>query len=79
MILSQRNDFLRPDSLLAIMMLTDENDCSVRVPGDIDDLFNQAGTLPRARKGVREQSRGPVLCVVQRTASGMSTRSELRR
>jgi hypothetical protein len=28
-ILSQRKAFLRPDSLLAIVMLTDENDCSI--------------------------------------------------
>jgi hypothetical protein len=28
-ILTQRNAFLRPDSLLAIVMLTDENDCSI--------------------------------------------------
>jgi hypothetical protein len=29
-LLKQRADFLRPDSLFAIIMLTDENDCSVR-------------------------------------------------
>ena len=29
-LLDQRADFLRPDSLLAIIMLTDENDCSIR-------------------------------------------------
>src|SRR5688572_24442902 len=28
-LLKQRDDFLRPDSLLAIVMLTDENDCSI--------------------------------------------------
>jgi hypothetical protein len=28
-LLEQRADFLRPDSLLAIVMLTDENDCSI--------------------------------------------------
>lgn len=28
-IIAQRNAFLRPDSLLAIVMLTDENDCSI--------------------------------------------------
>ncbi|HNS98229.1 MAG TPA: hypothetical protein PKL73_14860 [Polyangiaceae bacterium] len=28
-VLQQRKDFLRPDSLVAIVMLTDENDCSV--------------------------------------------------
>ncbi len=29
MLLQQRSDFLRPDSLVAVMMITDENDCSV--------------------------------------------------
>jgi hypothetical protein len=29
-VLAQRHDFLRPDSLLVIVMLTDENDCSLR-------------------------------------------------
>jgi hypothetical protein len=32
-LLAQRRDFLRPDSLLAIVMLTDENDCSIRDGG----------------------------------------------
>ncbi len=32
-LLAQRQQFLRPDSLLAIVMLTDENDCSVRDGG----------------------------------------------
>ncbi len=32
-LLGQRADFLRPDSLLAIVMLSDENDCSVRDGG----------------------------------------------
>lgn len=32
-LLQQRADFLRPDSMLAIIMLTDENDCSIREEG----------------------------------------------
>jgi hypothetical protein len=32
-VLSQRQRFLRPDSLLAIVMLSDENDCSIRDEG----------------------------------------------
>ncbi len=32
-LLAQRAEFLRPDSLLAILMLTDENDCSIRESG----------------------------------------------
>jgi len=38
-VLQQRKDFLRPDSLVAIIMLTDENDCSV-----IDGGFNWIST-----------------------------------
>lgn len=34
-VLQQRKDFLRPDSLVAVVMLTDENDCSI-----IDGGFN---------------------------------------
>lgn len=32
-VLAQREAFLRPDSLVAIVMLTDENDCSIRDDG----------------------------------------------
>ena len=32
-ILAQRKNFLRPDSLVAIIMLTDENDCSIQDSG----------------------------------------------
>ncbi|MFO0550308.1 MAG: hypothetical protein U0271_18080 [Polyangiaceae bacterium] len=32
-ILDQRADFLRPDSLVAVIMLSDENDCSVQATG----------------------------------------------
>ena len=32
-LLSQRADFLRPDSLLAIVVVSDENDCSIREGG----------------------------------------------
>lgn len=32
-LLAQRRAFLRPDSLVAVIMLSDENDCSIRVPG----------------------------------------------
>ncbi len=34
-VIQQRRDFLRPDSLVAVIMLTDENDCSI-----IDGGFN---------------------------------------
>jgi hypothetical protein len=57
-LLQQRKDFLRPDSLLAILMLTDEDDCSIkeygqfyiaaqqRAPGNSSQNFH----LPKARK-----------------------------
>ena len=32
-LLAQRKDFLRPDSLVAILMLSDENDCSIKETG----------------------------------------------
>jgi hypothetical protein len=33
MLLGQRKDFLRPSSLVAVIMLTDENDCSIKESG----------------------------------------------
>jgi len=47
-ILAQRSAFLRPDSVLAVVMLTDENDCSIR---DTDQYYYAAvleGILPQA-------------------------------
>jgi hypothetical protein len=48
-ILEQRKAFLRPDSLVAVLMLTDENDCSI-APGDgAARIFNKARMVkPRA-------------------------------
>ena len=54
-LLVQRADFMRPDSLLAVIMLTDENDCSIKEFGQFfyaAQLKNGNGTpfqLPRAR------------------------------
>ncbi len=53
-LLQQRRDFLRPDSLLAVVMLTDENDCSVIDDGQFFISLQSAGGpgqqfhLPRA-------------------------------
>jgi hypothetical protein len=55
-LLQQRRDFLRPDSALVILLLTDENDCSIRDSG-FNFLASQAANpdgsssfvLPRAR------------------------------
>jgi len=54
-LLQQRAEFLRPDSLLAIVMLTDENDCSIKEYGQfyyVGQLRVGATTvrLPRARQ-----------------------------
>jgi hypothetical protein len=54
-LLRQRADFLRPDSLLAIVMLTDENDTSIKEVGQsylaaqLGDGNGGAFHLPRAR------------------------------
>ncbi|MEZ4306449.1 MAG: hypothetical protein R3F14_00150 [Polyangiaceae bacterium] len=53
-LLAQRKAFLRPDSLLAIVMLTDENDCSIREQGKYyyaaqSKSGNGAFHLPKAR------------------------------
>jgi len=40
-VLTQRANFLRPDSLLAIIMLTDENDCSI-----VDEAGTQGWLVP---------------------------------
>jgi hypothetical protein len=52
-LLAQRKAFLRPDSLVSIVMLTDENDCSVR-----DDEFGNwlATTSDERRKPPRATS-----------------------
>jgi hypothetical protein len=46
LVLKQRGDFLRPDSLVAIAMLSDENDCSIR-DGDVAWYAVQQGRLAR--------------------------------
>lgn len=54
-LLEQRKAFLRPDSILSIVMLTDENDCSIKEFGQfyyVGQLRNGATPvrLPRARQ-----------------------------
>jgi len=46
-LLAQRAAFLRPDSLLAIVMLSDENDCSIRDDG-LGWMVGSAARMPRA-------------------------------
>ncbi len=58
LLLEQRANFLRPSSLLAIVMLTDENDCSIKESGQFYYAAQQQNPqdnkkkfhLPRARK-----------------------------
>ena len=64
-VLAQRAAFLRPDSLLAVIMLTDENDCSVNESGQFylaNQLASANGTpfhLPRARSECAKDPNDP--------------------
>lgn len=64
LLLQQRMEFLRPDSLLAIVMLTDENDCSIKEFGQfyyVGQLRNGATPvrLPRARQECAKDPNDP--------------------
>ncbi len=48
-LLDQRKDFLRPDSMVGILMLTDENDCSVKVAADALEMTDYNRPMTRAR------------------------------
>jgi hypothetical protein len=48
-LLEQRKAFLRPDSLVAVIVLTDENDCSIRADGVGQLMANTEQNLPRPR------------------------------
>ena len=51
-LLKQRSDFLRPDSLVAVMMITDENDCSVIDQGQgFYSLLPASGAPPSSALG----------------------------
>jgi hypothetical protein len=47
-LLRERKSFLRYDSLVAIIMLTDENDCSLAAGGQSFHVFDEIGALSRA-------------------------------
>lgn len=57
-LLAQRAAFLRPDSLVAVLMLSDENDCSLK---EGDDHFwpAMAGHMPRPRAVCQENPQDP--------------------
>lgn len=48
-LLVQRRDFLRPDSLVAILMLSDENDCSMMPRGVGPNVLRTTQTFIRSR------------------------------
>jgi len=54
-LLQQRAEFLRPDSMLAVVMLTDENDCSVQVGA-------QSWVVLVADPGAPPMFRGSAVC-----------------
>jgi hypothetical protein len=47
-LLRERKNFLRYDSLVAVVVLTDENDCSLTAGGQSYHNFDDIGTVPRA-------------------------------
>jgi hypothetical protein len=49
-LLGERANFLRPDSMVAILMLTDENDCSTREEFNYPVVNDSTATMPRARQ-----------------------------
>jgi hypothetical protein len=57
-ILKQRAAFLRPDSLVAIIMLSDENDCSLRDEG-VGWLASSTNRLPRATSACAKNANDP--------------------
>lgn len=65
-LLEQRRQFLRPDSLVAIVMLSDENDCSLDFRGDGwylayngEDKPGSTWTMPRAVSACEADPLGP--------------------
>lgn len=59
-LLAQRKAFLRPDSLVAIVMLSDENDCSVRDEGAAWIVANgSGGEMPRATSACASNPNDP--------------------
>jgi hypothetical protein len=60
-LLQQRADFLRPDSALVILLLTDENDCSIREGGQF--FFAGQASSPGGAAGEFHLPRARVECV----------------
>ncbi|MDD9946429.1 MAG: hypothetical protein OXU20_35620 [Myxococcales bacterium] len=58
-LLAEREAFLRPDSLVAIILLSDENDCSVAPVGDAQRFLTDEEPMPRATTVCREAPEDP--------------------
>jgi hypothetical protein len=78
-VLQQRADFLRPDSLVAVLLVTDENDCSTRESGQYYlsnqglGADNQPFHLPRARSECALDTADPCCASCgQKTPAGCS-------
>jgi len=64
-LLTQRQAFLRPDSTLAIVMLTDENDCSLQVGNQTWVVVNIEDTRPMFRaSSICEQDPNDRCCYI---------------
>jgi len=57
-LLAQRKAFLRPDSLVAIVMLSDENDCSIR-DDSVGWFVGSQNRMPRATSACAANSNDP--------------------
>src|SRR6188768_815564 len=57
-LLAQRKAFLRPDSLLAIVMLSDENDCSIRDDG-LGWMVGASARMPKATAACERDPNDP--------------------
>ncbi len=58
-LLAQRKAFLRPDSLVAIVMLSDENDCSIRDDGIGWFVASGGNLMPRATAACEKNPNDP--------------------
>jgi hypothetical protein len=83
-LLAQRAAFLRPDSLVTVVMLTDENDCSTKEYGQFyysNQLRNGATPvrLPPRAKRMRDKPERSMLQIVWSSAGHLSCRSNVYR
>jgi hypothetical protein len=58
-VLGQRQAFLRPDSLLAVALLSDENDCSIRPDGQLYLVADPSSSLPQGSSACAQNPNDP--------------------